>query len=82
MLIDGWEEEAIYRKELDPLRNYSRYGNNKIKFWHYHQRMIYGEGDYFIDTDENSEPYEILHEFTFHYSEAKELFFIIAIMGD
>ena len=81
MNVDGWEQEVIYKEGLDPLREYVRYGNTKIKFWHYHQNRIYSELDRFVDTEEKIGPFEILHEYTFHYSEGYELFFVLAIMG-
>lgn len=81
MKIEGWETEITYKEELDPLRNYVRFGSGKIKYWEYHQRRVYSELDRFVDTKEPVGPFEILHEFTFHYSDKLELFFIMAIMG-
>jgi hypothetical protein len=78
---DSWENEVIYKEGLDPLREYVRYGNTKIKFWQYHQRRIYSELDRFVDTEQKVGPFEILHEYTFHYSAGYELFFVLAIMG-
>lgn len=77
--IDGWEAEIIDKAELELLRAYVRYGPGKIKFWQYSQRVLYSP-DYLFKM-ENCESYEVLHEYTFHYSEEKELFFIIAIFG-
>ena len=69
MPAEGWEAEIVDKAELDPLRKYVRHGPGKIKFWPYHQRVLYSPDD------------DILHEFTFHYSEAEGLFFIIVIFG-
>ena len=81
MQVDNWQKDIVYKTELDPLRQYVRYGPNSIKFWHYHQRILYTPEQLFEDTQENSQPFEILHEYTLHYSEANELFFIVAIFG-
>ncbi|GAA3934439.1 HNH endonuclease [Chitinophaga oryziterrae] len=77
--VDGWETEIIDKAELEPLRSYVRYGPAKIKLWHYSQRILYPPDFTFIA--ENGETYEVLHEYTFHYSDANELFFVIAIFG-
>ncbi|KAA2240311.1 HNH endonuclease [Chitinophaga agrisoli] len=77
--VGGWVAEIINKAELEPLRSYVRYGPTKIKFWCYSQRILYPPGSLF--NSENDDAYEILHEYTFHYSDANELFFIIAIFG-
>jgi len=77
--IEGWETEIIDKSELDPLRSFVRYGPGKIKFWKYSQRLLYSPTHLF--KTESDELYEVLHEYTFHYSEKNELFFIIAIFG-
>jgi len=79
--IDGWEDETIYKRELDMLRNYARYGNHTIRFWPYYQRNIYDEGASFFDLERSKGSFEILHEYTFHYSTEGILYFIIVIMG-
>jgi hypothetical protein len=79
MPAEEWEEE-IFRLQLDPLREYARYGKVKGGSWPYHQRRIYEEGALFT-SEAKPAGYELLHEYTIHYSEAQELFFIIAIMG-
>jgi hypothetical protein len=56
------------------------YGS-KTKFWEYHQRRIYQEGDGFFNENISSETYEILHEFNFFYSDEGELFYVLVIMG-
>ena len=45
--------------EINMLRKYARYGEGD-KFWPYHQRRIYGEGDLF--TDRNRLPHQVLCE--------------------
>jgi hypothetical protein len=72
-------QEIATKVEIDPLRNYARYG--KGNFWKYHQRRIYGEDDRFTDPVHHPEPYEILHEMDILYSEDMVMFFIVVIMG-
>ncbi|MBL7706347.1 MAG: hypothetical protein JNM21_12450 [Taibaiella sp.] len=76
---DEWVNEIINKKELDPIRNYARFG--KGKFWKYHQRRIYSESDRFVDPVNHPEPYEILHEFDLLYTKKYEMYFVIVIMG-
>lgn len=79
--IEGWESETIYKTELDSLRRFARYGDQKIRLWQYHQKRIYNEDDRFSDANVEGEPYECLHEFQVHLSTERELFFILCIMG-
>jgi len=74
-----WIEEIIEKKELDPIRDYARYG--KGDFWEYNQRRIYDEEDRFFDPVHHPEPYEILHELDFIHIDGKILYFILVIMG-
>jgi hypothetical protein len=77
MPIEGGQEEIVDKEELDELRDYVRW--NKGKFdWQFYTRKIYDED--FIFTENDSE-YEVLHEYTFLYTVAKELYFAIAIWG-
>lgn len=72
---------------LKDLREYARYG--KGKYWQYHQRRIYSEGDSFFNINENIQ-YDILHEMKFFTKEYKsipnefveaEIYFVLAIAG-
>lgn len=74
-----WLDEIIDKVELDPLREYARYG--KGDFWKYKQRRIYSEEDRFVDPIHHPEPYEILHELDFLHLDNKVLYFILVIMG-
>lgn len=74
-----WINEITDKTELNPLREYARYG--KGKFWKYSQRRIYGEEDRFTDPINNPEPYEILHEMDFLYLKNEILYFVLVIMG-
>lgn len=75
----GWIDEIVEKKELDPLREYARFG--KGNFWKYSQRRIYSEEDRFADPIHHPEPYEILHEMDFLYIENKILYYALVIMG-
>ncbi|WP_207514621.1 HNH endonuclease [Longitalea luteola] len=79
--FNGWEADIIDKKELDPLRHFARFGPGKIQFWHYHERKLYPPSQLFTAPTVYNEPYEVLHEFDFHYSQTRELFFIMVIMG-
>lgn len=76
---EEWINEILNKKELDPIRNYARYGTGG--FWKYHQRRIYNEEDRFIDPINHPEPYEILHEFDLLYTEDMVMYFVMIIMG-
>ena len=78
--VQEWLDEITEHSQLDTIRNYVRYGS-KPKFWEYHQRRIYQEGDEFFNENVSSETYEILHEFNFFYSDEGELFYVLVIMG-
>jgi len=72
-------DEVIYMKELDPLREYARYG--KGDKWIYNQRRIYSEEDRFVDPVFHPEPYEVLHELDFLFLEPGVYYFTLVIMG-
>ncbi|HEY5124949.1 MAG TPA: hypothetical protein VIK14_14550, partial [Ignavibacteria bacterium] len=74
-----WNEEMVDKVELNPLREYARFG--KDKFWKYHQRRNYNGDDLFYNSKVSSEPYEILHEFGFLYINNSILYFILVILG-
>jgi hypothetical protein len=75
-----WIDEIREKPELDNLKNYVRLGD-KPAFWQYHQRRLYNEEDRFFNPRIKKEPYEVLHEFTLLYTEKKEMYLVIAIMG-
>jgi len=76
--VPGGLEAIIDKKELDRIRNYARRGSED-RCWPYHERRLYPIDFVFVNTGE--EPYEILHEWTFLYTEALELYFVLAICG-
>ena len=77
--VSGWIDELIIAKELDPLRDYARFGRG-CKLWKYNQRRIYNEEDRFTDPINHPEPYEILHELDFLNLDG-ELYYVLVIMG-
>lgn len=73
----GWEQQVTYRKELDEIRNFARYGGN-IK-WPYYERRIYEESKRWPDP--HKEDYETLHEFDLLMTHWSEVFAVIVIFG-
>jgi HNH endonuclease len=64
--------------QLDLLRNYARYGKSGLD-WPYSERRIYGSDFLFPDGEGNA--YEVLHEWIFLYTDSREMYFVIAILG-
>lgn len=71
--------EVINLKDLDPLREYARFG--KGEQWLYNQRRIYSEETRFRDPVFHPEPYELLHELDFLIIEPGIYYFVLVIMG-
>ncbi|MBB5536425.1 hypothetical protein [Rhizobium giardinii] len=63
---------------LDPVRRYVTIGEQPST-WGYSRRRLYAHDALFR---ENSDVYEVLHEFDFVYTEDKRLFFFLAIFGE
>lgn len=76
--VEDGLDEIVDKPELDDLRNYVRRGSQSL-VWPYHEREIYPESGYFFS--EAGEPYEVLHEYTLLYTEANELYVVVAILG-
>lgn len=76
--VPGGLDEVVDKAELDELRNYVRRGSRRF-VWPFHQRAIYTEGALFYE--EGYGYYEVLHEYTFLYTELQELCFVLAIFG-
>jgi len=70
--------EFIDDEQVDTLRSYSRYGKSGME-WPYSERRIYGSDFLFPDGKGNA--YEVLHEWTFLYTDPGEMYFVIAILG-
>jgi hypothetical protein len=79
---------SFKEKQFDNIRKYARFGE-EVKFWPYHQRRIYSEGNWFVDEKKESQPYEILHELDLLFIGCEfegdvlygEAYFIAVIMG-
>lgn len=65
---------------LDRLRNFVRFGDNKIA-WNYSQRRIHDDGALFIDKDNPEKQYQLLHEADIILIEENEFVAVINIMG-
>lgn len=77
MSLDNRIEDFLGIKQLDSLREYVRYNKSKT-IWKYHVRRIYDEEKLFMI---NKEERQVLHEFNFLYTEDRELYFVLVIMG-
>lgn len=83
--------KVLKEAQYNSIRKYARYGKG-CKFWHYHQRRIYGEGDHFRGM-QGGITYEILNEMDFLCIKSgeetisgqliiyTELYFVLVIMG-
>ena len=76
--VAGGIREVEEKRELNPLREYARKGTPGSS-WPYHSRPLYPPD--FLFTESESEPYEVLHEWTFLYTEGYELYFVLALFG-
>ncbi len=74
--LDVFEEEFIDNVQLDLLRDFARRGNKPTN-WPIHERKIYPENH----TFQGSKPHQILHEYTLLYTETRELYAVVCIMG-
>lgn len=59
MRVPGWEDEVIFKPELDAIRNYARYGSQTFE-WQFYERRIYSESQ--PREDEDGTLYETLNE--------------------
>lgn len=74
----GGIREVEEKSELNPLREYARKGAPESS-WPYHSRPLYPSDFLFVESE--SEPYEVLHEWTFLYTKGGELYFVLALFG-
>jgi len=65
-------------EQLDPLRNYARFGKTGL-LWRFSERQIYSSD--FLFAGQNGESYEVLHEWTFLYTDQPEMYFVLALLG-
>lgn len=78
MSVGGWRRELLGMEALDPVRRYVRIGEQPST-WGYSRRRLYAHNALFR---ENTDVYEVPHEFDFVYTEDKRLFFFLAIFGE
>jgi hypothetical protein len=71
-------DEVVDKSELDELRVHVRRGSRQL-VWPFHQRVIHAEDAVFCE--EGYGRYEVLHEYTLLYTEAQELYLVLAIFG-
>jgi hypothetical protein len=74
----GGIREVGLKRELNLLREYARKGTPGSS-WPYHSRPLYPSDFLFVESE--SEPYEVLHEWTFLYTKGGELYFVLALFG-
>jgi hypothetical protein len=65
-------------EQVDLLRNYARFGKTGLQ-WPFSERQIYPAD--FLFAGQNGESYEVLHEWTFLYTDKTEMYFVLAILG-
>lgn len=75
--VEGWRDELLSNEDIEPLRRYVRFGDRPLE-WSFSDRLLYHPNKIFND---DSELYEIIHEFDFLYTEDCHLFFIVAFFG-
>ncbi len=72
-------DEIVRKRELDELRSFVRLGRRDRDAWPFHNRRIYPEDAIF--HSEANDPYQLLHEYTLLYTDRKECYFILALLG-
>lgn len=71
-------EEMINDEQLDPIKQWARYGRSKEK-WLFYERRIYDRNK--RHTSEIGENYQVVYEYDFLMTPASEMYFCIAIFG-
>ncbi len=75
---DGWREEMLSQEAMEPLRRYVRVGDQK-ETWEFSCRRLYSPDQVF---GLGGTGYEILHEYSFLYTQDCELIFVLALFGE
>jgi hypothetical protein len=70
--------EFVDDEQVDLARNYARFGRSGLE-WPYSERQIYSFD--FLFPSAGGESYEVLHEWTFLYTDKGEMYFVLAILG-
>jgi hypothetical protein len=68
---------VLDESQFDPIRNFARLGHPK--FWPHHARRIYDVDRHW--TDEKGKDVQIVHEYDFLYTDAGELYLVLALYG-
>ncbi|MBY3125544.1 HNH endonuclease [Rhizobium laguerreae] len=76
--VEGWREELLTNEGIEPLRRFVRVGD-RPKEWQFYRRNLYRFDRRFI---EETDVFEVLHEYDFVYTEKRLLFFVMAIFGE
>ncbi|MCH9002005.1 MAG: acyl-CoA dehydrogenase family protein, partial [Planctomycetes bacterium] len=76
--VEGGVQVVSNKTELDDLRSFARFGAPR-KRWAIHVRDVYSPD--FLFRDEHVGFYEVLHEFSFLYTKANELYYVCTIFG-
>jgi hypothetical protein len=75
--VHGWNQELAEKTELDALRDYVRF-NVGVEDWPFSFRTLYPVNGVF---EEEGTFFEILHEYQLVYTDALELYAVVAILG-
>ncbi len=75
--VAGWEQDVIDNTALDEIRDYVRYNRGKDD-WPFSFRTLYPVNAVFL---EETEPYQVLHEYDLLLTNTSELYIIVAILG-
>jgi len=76
--VPGGIREILEKRELEPLRAYVRRGQTQ-QVWPYHERPLYASDHIFHESGYGS--YEVLHEWSFLYTQQRELYFVLSLFG-
>jgi hypothetical protein len=74
--VAGWNEEFNAIAQLDPVRNYARFGLGQT--WPFTVRTLHPVNAVFTENDEH---YEVLHEFTIFYTQEFEAYIAVSLFG-
>jgi len=75
--VDGGLGFVATNVQLDPLRNFARYGGASV--WPFHRRKLYAPDTAFFGAD--GEPYEVLHKFALLHTRERDLYLVCAVYG-
>jgi hypothetical protein len=73
-------DAVLYDAQLDPLRNWTRFGTGALK-WPIYRRRLYDENDMFTDNA-HPERYQVLHEFDLLVTDTQEWYAVVCLFGE